>query len=766
MSTKPYSLQVKKTIMVILHLMFLILSTTGITSMYLHGQMGVGLTWLLANDYEDSPQFYDQFNSDLESIFKYIAYRDVFETNGNLDLSKEMFSITKTDSEIIYTLEEVIRYAQGQGFYLTNDFQVVNDLFIYDQPTTANDYYVNWRSYRIDSDISEPGAAYSSLLDLSKEVLECLSDYYSVYYRMIAHPSNIYFHIQYEHTAEKSISYSNVTDLNLHDLLELGTFCYLTNNSVLIETSLREIPVDLISLMDEHNFYEAPNYSLVVAVDTTFPAEDLYLEEKTNYELLQSRFLEGLLCFVLGSLGCIVSLYYLLVVSGYKTSDRINPYLHSFDTITTESCIMLTILSTLFALFLGNEIGYRLIYLLLPEHAWSISERMLRAVIIYLCSLCGVFSLLRRYKSRQLYTNSTFYHFKENLNAYFAHRSFSKRLLYFYSIFLGIQFLGITFIYFAFAYRETNGILGILVLLVLGLIAIDYYVFHYLFQTEIQKDRINDAIYHISAGNTDYIMNLDGLTGKELELGRMLNHIGIEFERALQEQIKSERLKADLITNVSHDIKTPLTSIINYVDLIKREKIDHPRLKEYLIVLEQKSQRLKILTEDLVEASKASSGNLKLEMAPIDLVEMIWQTNGEFEEKYTIRHLELVSQLPNESLVIEADGRRLWRVLENLYNNAFKYAMEHSRVYIDVIRDENIAVFVIKNVSETPLNITPSDLTERFVRGDVSRTTEGSGLGLSIAKSLTNLQGGDFEIIIDGDLFKVQLKFPLLAKDL
>ena len=175
----------------------------------------------------------------------------------------------------------------------------------------------------------------------------------------------------------------------------------------------------------------------------------------------------------------------------------------------------------------------------------------------------------------------------------------------------------------------------------------------------------------------------------------------------------------------------------------------------------QKSHRLKTLTEDLVEASKASSGNLKLEILNIDFVELIQQTNGEFEEKFSFRHLELVSNLPDEFIFIEADGRYLWRVLENLYNNAFKYAMEHSRVYVDITTEDDMVVFTIKNISETALNIKAEELTERFVRGDVARTTEGSGLGISIAKSLTELQGGEFQLHIDGDLFKARVAFPI-----
>lgn len=273
--------------------------------------------------------------------------------------------------------------------------------------------------------------------------------------------------------------------------------------------------------------------------------------------------------------------------------------------------------------------------------------------------------------------------------------------------------------------------------------------------------KISQAVANISSGDISYCVNVEEFSGKQKITADHINHIGKNLDLALQEKVKSERFKADLITNVSHDLKTPLTSIINYVDLIKREQVQNERVQNYLEILEQKSQRLKTLTEDLVEASKASSGNLKLEISDIDFVELINQTNGEFEEKFALRHLELVSRLPSDPILIEADGRRLWRVLENLYNNAFKYAMEHSRIYVDIAQEQETVVFTIKNISEHPLNISSRELTERFVRGDVSRTTEGSGLGLSIAQSLTQLQRGTFDIIIDGDLFKVYVKFPV-----
>lgn len=220
-------------------------------------------------------------------------------------------------------------------------------------------------------------------------------------------------------------------------------------------------------------------------------------------------------------------------------------------------------------------------------------------------------------------------------------------------------------------------------------------------------------------------------------------------------------MKTELITNVSHDIKTPLTSIINYIDLLKRENPQDPKIKGYLEVLENKAQRLKVLTEDVVEASKASTGNIALEMTNLNFTELLHQVIGEFEERFQERGLTLVPHLDQEETIICADGRRLWRVLENIFGNVSKYAMENTRVYADMTVSGERVVFSLKNISAQPLNISAEELTERFIRGDVSRNTEGSGLGLSIAKDLTELQGGEFQLYLDGDLFKVTVGFTM-----
>ena len=276
-----------------------------------------------------------------------------------------------------------------------------------------------------------------------------------------------------------------------------------------------------------------------------------------------------------------------------------------------------------------------------------------------------------------------------------------------------------------------------------------------------RRARIIKGVKAIADGQVDYQIPLNGLKGGQLEAAVSINKIGDGLDRAVEESVKNERLKTDLITNVSHDIKTPLTSIINYVDLLKREDFEDPKIRNYLQVLEEKAYRLKTLTEDVVEASKVSSGNISLEMMNLNLVELVNQTSAEFEEKFEARNLKMIMNLPTEPATIYADGRRMWRVLANVFNNAAKYAMEGSRVYVDLVQTGEEVQLTIKNVSEQPLNISADELTERFIRGDVSRSTEGSGLGLSIAQNLTKLQGGKFELYLDGDLFKVLIRFPV-----
>ena len=250
------------------------------------------------------------------------------------------------------------------------------------------------------------------------------------------------------------------------------------------------------------------------------------------------------------------------------------------------------------------------------------------------------------------------------------------------------------------------------------------------------------------------------LIGDFKRYGQELNDVQSGLEQAVQEQMKAEHLKTELITNVSHDIKTPLTSIVNYVDLLKKEDIPSPEAREYIAVLDRQSHRLKKLTEDLVEASKASSGVLNVDLQPTDVNVLFSQIEGEYQERLAACQLTLVTQPPAPGTMIRADSRLLSRVMDNLVSNICKYALPGTRVYVVSTLSREAVTISFKNVSRDELNISPDELMERFVRGDDSRNTEGSGLGLNIAKTLMELQKGQLQLLVDGDLFKVVITLP------
>lgn len=266
----------------------------------------------------------------------------------------------------------------------------------------------------------------------------------------------------------------------------------------------------------------------------------------------------------------------------------------------------------------------------------------------------------------------------------------------------------------------------------------------------------------IAEGNLSYQIETGHMIGDFKTIGEDLNHISAAMEKAVDARTKSERMRAELITNVSHDIKTPLTSIINYVDLLKKEEPENETVREYVDVLDRQAAKLKKLIGDLVEASKASTGNLAVHLSECDVCVMLEQTVGEYEEKLKKAGLSAVVNASKTPIRIMADGRHLWRVFDNLMSNICKYSLPGTRVFLETRCERDMSIITFKNISRTPLDIPAEELTERFVRADTSRNTEGSGLGLSIAQSLVKLQNGTLDIVCDGDLFKAVLTFPTI----
>lgn len=275
-----------------------------------------------------------------------------------------------------------------------------------------------------------------------------------------------------------------------------------------------------------------------------------------------------------------------------------------------------------------------------------------------------------------------------------------------------------------------------------------------------QQTQVFDRVATLAAGDVGRKLDVENMQGEVRRIALTVNALDDSLEKAVRERTRDERMKTDLIANVSHDLRTPLTSIINYVDLIKRENIDNPRVQEYLNILTEKTDRLASLMEALMEASRVSSGNLKIDWERIDMVEMVRQAYGEFQEQMEGKGLIAQLQLVDPPALIMADGKILWRVLDNLFTNLLKYAMPNTQVAIYLQETAHNLVFTMKNVSENPICFTSEELVERFTRGDVSRSTPGSGLGLSIAKSMTEQLKGRFEVISDEEMFRVRLIFP------
>ena len=492
--------------------------------------------------------------------------------------------------------------------------------------------------------------------------------------------------------------------------------------------------------------WPADDMTLIIGIDTELSAEDDIYEASREYEQLHPWIKVCIFCGLVSLMGWIISLVYLTLATGRRTGEE-KIHLNSIDKIKTEILVAAFIFMMAELVILITKVN---------SEEWAVYGIIVASGTVSLV-IDGLFlifylSMVRRMKAEMLWETSVACWLESGIRKVFARQKTTVRVLLLFAGHMAVCFV---LAVGAFYYQSMIA----LVLLLLFSSGECYMIL----RKAVEQYQIRLGVEKIRDGALSGKIDIEQLHGEEKSLAEAINNIGEGLLHAVDDSTKNERMKADLITNVSHDIKTPLTSIINYVNLMKLEKIDNERVQGYIKILDEKSQRLKQLTADLVEASKISSGNVKLDMQVIDLVELVYQTSGEFNEKFEQKELTIVTKLPKTAVLIRADGRQLYRVIENLYNNVAKYALEKTRVYVDIAYVEEKVVFSIKNVSEHSLareNSNAGDLTERFIRGDSSRTTEGSGLGLSIAKSLTVLMGGVFDIKVDGDLFKASITFP------
>ena len=494
--------------------------------------------------------------------------------------------------------------------------------------------------------------------------------------------------------------------------------------------------------------YSIIDYDIYTSCDLSSMEEySAYGINETLYTYMLENRTQPIYAIIVSTIALIIIAIYLIWSIGHKEGE-VGITLNSIDKIPYEILVFVCLMILSVALAVVVNIGGTINYVILLVG-------FLGYLVCYaMCAVIGV-TTIKRIKAKKFIKSFLIYKIGkfcfDKIQGWFRtinqNATENKRIFWYYLLFIIISIMLASLFY-----------TGIAIILLIGFWIWAYYqIKKYI----LEQEKIKNALKDIYEGKSnDVHLNESELKGALKEMAIYVNDIASGFSNAINESLKSERLKTELITNVSHDIKTPLTSIINYVDLLKKENIQNEKVKEYIDILDKKSQRLKKLTEDLVEASKVSSGNVKLNLENINIKELFNQTTGEFKDRFEEKNLIIETTIPNDNIKINADSRYLYRIIENLFSNITKYALEGSRVYIDIIEKEKIVDISIKNISKDKLNISSDELMQRFVRGDKSRYTEGSGLGLSIAKSLTELQGGTFDIIIDGDLFKVHIIWP------
>lgn len=551
---------------------------------------------------------------------------------------------------------------------------------------------------------------------------------------------------------KNSVAYTNVEHTMFTDSIE-EIKERLAKNSIYwnyekgnVNTSIEKLKLEEIRYKSIYkSIDDAKKFSVYTSLENDLTYYDQYRTNKTVFDMAQILYKPALYLLPLSIIAVLVLLIMNCFLIGLRNENG-EVILNAFD--KTPLLVALIILFILFMIGCGF-----LIALTSENLTLILSGTAIGAVIGYISFVFFLETIIKRIKSRTLFRNTITYRIlrwiKSLITSMTRNANMTVKLILIFIAFGILNIIG-----FSLSISEPIGIFI--------LIAIWVYAFAKMHQWLVRYIEIKNAINEIYMGNTEVHLDEKRYKGSLNSMAIQVNDIAGGLSNAIQEKLKSERLKTELITNVSHDIKTPLTSIINYVDLLKKEKMPNEQAEEYLNILDNKSQRLKRLIEDLVEASKASSGNIKLNIEKLNVNELLKQVSGEFEDKFKSRNLEEVMSLPEKNVYINADSRYMYRILENMYSNISKYAMDNTRVYIDVIPNNNRITIQMKNISKEKLNISTEELMQRFVRGDSARNTEGSGLGLSIATSLTTLQGGTFNIYLDGDLYKVIIEFDMI----
>ena len=750
--------------------------------------------------FEDSVFFNTVLGRETEDVLRYVTIRTQLESKAKYDPDKVInineyntryYEINETDPDSPkYYLGDLLKWSK-YGFETKyanlTEMSVSGNYLQGADPGGEDGYYEEVLVNRYNTTDGHPLEYYAEYTDdyviLKENLMTCAGDLYSNYNEYLKF--NEYFdelntNIRYcviMGSGRDQVIYSNL-DLKTGDIAGIkdtftkyGKYIYYDFDRMMYETNTAITESTFNSLMNKYKYAYPDDCSIYIAADMTMPADDAL---RSAHKGFVSTFVPISFTQVAGLVSLCMLIYLILLVIctiregvEYDEAGVKHIRLTEFDHIPIEVWfIIFCVTITLFIAVPGSLIGelrYNAdIKYQVMDYLKDIYVYIIFGIVIFVFDVIMLwlyYSLVRRIKARHIWKQSLLYKIiqavKKGIYGIYDNGNVLLRSV--------VPYVGLLLINLMLAVIAVSGRLE--GLCVLSAILIDTLAGIVIFKQVKDRSDIISVMKSIIAGDMSRGVDSSKYHGDNRELSDSVNSIGSTIRSAVEQSMKDERMKSDLVANVSHDIRTPLTSIINYVDLIKRENIEDEKIKEYIGVIDEKSQRLKTLTEDLIEASKVSSGNVELELVKINLPEMMTQALAEFDDKLAERGLSVVTRTENlENGNLMADGKSLYRVMENLLGNVCKYAMTGTRVYVDIyntLRNDNSmdTRLRITNVSQTMLPEDLSELTERFIRGDESRTSEGSGLGLSIAKSLTELMGGTFTIYSEADLFKAEIAF-------
>lgn len=645
-------------------------------------------------------------------------------------------------TKFVYSPDEDMFYSSEYGWY-----PIPNELYFLPEEVSDNEMELYFSRFTGLGDILRLriGGEYLEYVRSVKDIN--FNERNLAYY--VRHNGKVYSNVT---SREKATSCSAYMTIQKTASDEYEVQFYNFKNTYISSTYVTSLMQNLDSL--------TPDDKLYIGIYTTYPYEDTFRQDNQIFSEYYSYTFPALVIGVVTAIAAIWLFVHILRRSGRISGDDPAVYLTPIDRIPVE-ILFIVGLAELIVIFAALES-------MAVSDSRSIAEiTSLEYIMVvgcfeglYLLGITWLLSIVRQVKAGCLWQHSLIrsgYIFCRKLvQTVSRQKNLAAKTAECFAFYLLINGVLILMLILGVDNSAPLASLGALLLI----IGFNVYILILQIRKAKGEESIREATKALAEGDLEYVAPKMKRLYTEQEIIDNIDHLSDGLHKAIEKSLYDERMKTELITNVSHDIKTPLTSIINYVELIKREEVDNEKVQHYLEVLDKKSQRLKQLTEDLVEVSRISSGNIELERVPIDFGELLRQAMGEFEDKFTEHELKMVERIPEEAHMIFADGRRTFRIMDNLLQNIYKYAMPGTRVYIDLTCENERVRLEIKNISKAPLNIEVSELMERFVRGDQSRTTEGSGLGLSIARDLVRMQDGEFQIYLDGDLFKVVIEFP------